>query len=111
MLRRILDLLNNSLGGLRIGYDNASGKYGYWKKEADTDVFVPFKGNFRITGHINHSVIEDGVASADGVAIFTIDVIDGAASISVTPNSTAKIWGNYYSKVVSGGIDSISDIN
>lgn len=35
--------LNDSLGGLSFGYDSASGKYGYWKKEAGTDVFVPFK--------------------------------------------------------------------
>lgn len=34
--------VNNSLGGLQFGYDSASGKYGYWKKEADTEVFVPF---------------------------------------------------------------------
>ena len=25
------------------GYDSTSGKYGYWVKEAGTDVFVPFK--------------------------------------------------------------------
>lgn len=31
------------------GYDSTSQKYGHWVKEADTDVFVPFKngiGNF-----------------------------------------------------------------
>ena len=34
--------VNDSLGGIRFGYDSLSGKYGYWKKEADTEVFVPF---------------------------------------------------------------------
>lgn len=37
------DEVNDSLGGLSFG-QNADGKYGYWKKEADTDVFVPFSG-------------------------------------------------------------------
>lgn len=34
--------VNNSLGGLSFGYDETEQKYGYYKKEADTDVFVPF---------------------------------------------------------------------
>lgn len=34
--------VTDSLGGLSFGYDETTQKYGYYKKEADTDVFVPF---------------------------------------------------------------------
>lgn len=37
--------VNDSLGGLQFGYDETTQKYGYWKKEADTEVFVPFSGS------------------------------------------------------------------
>lgn len=35
--------VSDSLGGLQFGYDETTQKYGYYKKEADTEVFVPFK--------------------------------------------------------------------
>jgi len=38
--------VSDSLGGLSFGYDETTQKYGYWKKEADTEVFVPFRGIF-----------------------------------------------------------------
>lgn len=54
--------VSDSLGGLSFGYDSASGKYGYWKKEADTEVFVPFKSGERelpyYLGSFGHESVE-----------------------------------------------------
>lgn len=57
--------LTSSLGGLQFGYDSTTKKYGYWKKEAGSEEFVPFKsgrelpyylGNF---GHESISCLRD----------------------------------------------------
>lgn len=45
---------SSSLGGLSFGYDTETEKYGYWKKEADSEEFVPFKsGGKLVTTTIN----------------------------------------------------------
>lgn len=62
-----IDELNGNLtaeNSQRFKFGYQDGKYGYWKKEADTDVFVPFKSggtliNQRITSTSQEIVFED----------------------------------------------------
>lgn len=66
--------VNDSLGGLSFGYDETEQKYGYWKKEADTEVFVPFKGSIEmatITNTTNGS-INQGTGGASTSANLTL---------------------------------------
>lgn len=52
--------LSQNMGGLKFGYDAASGKYGYWIKEADTDVFVPFSSGIKNLLHYQFGGTSDG---------------------------------------------------
>lgn len=64
-----IDETVSKFGGLRIGTDSVSGKPGYWKKEAGTEVFVPFS-----SGVSEKEVLVANTAlSSDGTYTFTDD--------------------------------------
>ncbi len=64
----------------QFAYDSASGKYGYKVKEADTDVFVPFKSGMNI-GTYGYHVINSTTAGYVCIAItedFTQSIVTGS---------------------------------
>ena len=80
-MRQELDGLNDSLTAdnaqaFQFAYDSASGKYGYKVKEADTEVFVPFKsgGGLDLPFYV----------TAGGGSLST--QTSGNYSIKITPN-------------------------
>lgn len=85
--------LTDSLGGLSFGYDSASGKYGYWTKEAGTDVFVPFKSGGLIEAELpfRHADI-DCLAREYVTTTYRIDLTEVS---TITFNASGGTTGNY----------------
>ena len=84
--------LNESLGGLSFGYDSASGKYGYWKKEADTEVFVPFKSG----GLTENREKISGTSTTRDYALVQVFSIDVYQSGSASCNGGTLVQDNTF---------------
>ena len=85
-------LFNRSLGNLKFGYDETTQKYGYWKKEADSEEFVPFN-----------------VYSTLGDVVQTLIPASGSVSTYKIIAPTATV--SYYLKAsTSGGYINLDDV-
>ena len=95
--------LNDSLGGIRIGYDETTQKYGYWKKEADTEVFVPFSSGFSNVEIMKYSTLAGGTSTSDSLnttiteGYFLIMARHGWLKASVS------MYGDYETVYTTGG--------
>jgi len=100
-----VDELNDSLGGIRIGYDETTQKYGYWKKEADTEVFVPFKSvdvdNIQVLTGANRATVTVGSKYLLYCQIFYNDqnkqISISGATVDTIIKEQGSLWGQYTS--------------
>lgn len=89
----------------KFGYDSATGKYGYWVKEADTDVFVPFNGGLDIDS-LSFSVVNKG--NSFTATVGKTYIIFGLAtktnkSVTASLNGATIIKSSDIAKTGSGG--------
>lgn len=87
-------ILNNSLTAdnsqsFQFAYDSASGKYGYKVKEADTEVFVPFKssGEYKALYH--------NTATAQAAKTYTFTEDCDRCLVIVSASNTTNSTGSY----------------
>lgn len=94
----------------QFAYDSESGKYGYKVKEADTDVFVPFKSVEPITiSNVFINISNTMTFTVNGYEVVTFGTFRGNSNAKYEVYGDSTLLGTYYRNEIDNVILNVSD--